>query len=103
MYILETLITEINLTYLQDIEETLPSPTSTTGTLRVVILTDSPTKEREMPKRAASTTPEDTSSKEELERSIAFHQEALRKLIEGGVTGSSPAEKSKYYKSYSTI
>ena len=55
---------------------------------RVVILTESPSKEREMPKRAASSTPEDNSNREEL-----------RKLIERGVTRTTPAEKSEYYKS----
>ena len=70
-----------------------PRPASPTGS-RVVILTDSPDKERDMPNRAASSTPEDDCSQDELEKDIVFHQEELRKVIERGVTRIAPAEKS---------
>ena len=60
---------------------------SPTGPSRVVILTDSPTeaeKNRDLPKRAATSEPDGSTSKEEREREISFHQEAIRQLIEGG-------------------
>ena len=52
---------------------------------------------RDLPKRAASPTPEDDCTQEELEKEIAFRQEELRKQIERGATGrTAPAEKSIY-------
>ena len=60
---------------------------------------DSPTEaeeKRDLHKRAATSEPDDSTSKEEREREITFHQEALRKLNEGGVNQSSPPDKSKY-------
>ena len=72
---------------------------SPTGPSRLVVLTDSPTTaedERDLPKRAASTEPDGNTTKEDREREISFNQKAIRQLIDGEISQTSPPDKSKY-------